>query len=97
MTKERILKKLDKQKKEIQEKFFVKEVGLFGSFVRKEQKITSDVDILVDFIKPIGWDVVDLQKYLEDILGIRVDLVLKKGLMRNKKLWKLIKPEILYV
>jgi len=52
---------------------------------------------LVDFSKPIGWDVVELQEHLQSILGVRVDLVLKKGLMRNKKLWKIVKPEVVYV
>jgi len=92
-----IKEKIEKNKPEIAEKFFVKEIGLFGSYVRNEQTPKSDLDVLVDFYKPIGWDVVDLQDYLQKLLGVKVDLVLKKGLIRNKKLWKLVKQEVLYV
>ncbi|OGU67943.1 MAG: nucleotidyltransferase [Stygiobacter sp. RIFOXYC12_FULL_38_8] len=97
MSTDTIKEKIEKNKPEIAEKFFVKEIGLFGSYVRNEQTPKSDLDVLVDFYKPIGWDVVDLQDYLQKLLGVKVDLVLKKGLIRNKKLWKLVKQEVLYV
>ena len=97
MDKEIIIKKIRLEKAKIGQKFNVKEIGLFGSYVKNEQKKRSDIDILVDFSKPIGWDVVELQEYLQSILGVKVDLVLKKGLMRNKKLWKIVKPEVFYV
>lgn len=97
MSTEAIKEKIKKNKLEIAEKFFVKEIGLFGSYVRNEQTAKSDLDVLVDFSKPIGWDVVDLQEYLQKLLGVKVDLVLKKGLVRNKRLWKLVKQEVLYV
>jgi len=92
-----IVEKLKREKRDISLKFNVCEIGLFGSYVKNEQTKKSDVDILVDFSKPIGWDVVELQEHLQSILGVRVDLVLKKGLMRNKKLWKIVKPEVVYV
>lgn len=97
MSTEAIKKKIKKSKPEIAKRFYVKEIGLFGSYVRNEQTAKSDLDVLVDFSKPIGWDVVDLQEYLQKLLGVKVDLVLKKGLVRNKKLWKLVKLEVLYV
>ncbi len=97
MSTDTIKEKIEKNKPEIAEKFFVKEIGLFGSYVRNEQTPKSDLDVLVDFYKPIGWDVVDLQDYLQKLLGVKVDLVLKKGLIRNQKLWKLVKQEVLYV
>ena len=97
MDKEIIIKKIRLEKAKIGQMFNVKEIGLFGSYVKNEQKKRSDIDILVDFSKPIGWDVVELQEYLQLVLGIKVDLVLKKGLMRNKKLWKIVKPEVVYV
>lgn len=97
MSAESIKRQLQKNKPEIIEKYFVKEIGLFGSYIRNEQTKTSDLDVLVDFKKPIGWDVVDLQEYLQKLLGVKVDLVLKQGIKRNKKLWNLIKREIVYV
>jgi predicted nucleotidyltransferase len=97
MNVEAIKKQIQKNKAEISEKYFVKEIGLFGSYIRNEQTKTSDLDIIVDFKKPIGWDVVDLQEYLQKLLGVKVDFVLKQGIKRNKKLWNLIKREVMYV
>jgi len=97
MSTEAIKEQIKKNKSEISKRFHVKEIGLFGSYVRNEQTKRSDLDILVDFAKPIGWDVVDLQEYMQELLGVKVDLVLKKGIVRNKRLWKLIKDEVVYV
>lgn len=68
----------------------VKEIGVFGSVVRGEQKKDSDIDVLVEFSEPIGlFKYAELQRYLENKLGKKVDLVSKKGLKR------VIKDEIL--
>jgi len=56
-------------------RYHVRNIGLFGSYVRGEQHETSDVDILVEFSAPIGWEVVDVKDYLERLLGLKVDLV----------------------
>jgi uncharacterized protein len=56
-------------------RFHVKRLGLFGSYVRGEQTDASDVDILVEFSAPIGWEIVDVKEHLGRALGIRVDLV----------------------
>ncbi|MHA1694852.1 MAG: nucleotidyltransferase family protein [Candidatus Helarchaeota archaeon] len=54
---------------------------MFGSFVRGEQNETSDIDILVEFKKPIGFfKFLRLEEYLSELLGIKVDLVSKKAL-----------------
>ncbi|MBI1939686.1 MAG: nucleotidyltransferase family protein [Ignavibacteriales bacterium] len=97
MDLEAIKKKIEKKKPELSKRFYVSQIGLFGSYVRNEQTRTSDLDVLVDFRKPIGWDVVDLQEYLQELLGVKVDLVLKRGMVRNKKLWELVKQEVIYV
>lgn len=80
VTKEIIEERLKQNKPVLAEKFHVKEIGLFGSFVRGEQTKDSDVDILVEFSGPIGWGFLDLKEYLEDILGRPVDLVTKDAL-----------------
>ncbi len=59
----------------LREKFKVKGIGIFGSYVRGEESEKSDVDILVEFSEPIGWEFVDLKEFLEEILGAEVDLV----------------------
>lgn len=66
---------------ELRERYGVTYLGIFGSYVRGEQKTTSDVDILVEFDRPgtlLGF--IHLQNDLEDLLGVRVDLVEKSGL-----------------
>jgi hypothetical protein len=66
---------------ELRERYGVSYLGIFGSYVRGEQKMTSDVDILVEFDRPgtlLGF--IHLQNDLIDLLGIKVDLVEKNGL-----------------
>lgn len=86
---EDIEKILKSKKKFLKEKFQVKKIGVFGSFARNEQSDNSDVDILVEFYEPIGWDFFDLQEYLKHILQREVDLVTEKALKSQ------IKAEIL--
>ncbi len=80
-AKEEILKMLAELKPELQSRYKVKEIGVFGSFVRGEQGEASDVDILVEFEKPIGFfKFLNLEEYLANQLGLKVDLVSKKAL-----------------
>jgi len=79
-----ILKTLAAHREELTQKYKVKEIGIFGSVVRGEQKGTSDVDILVEFEKPIGFfRFLELEEYLSTLLGVKVDLVSKKALKPN--------------
>ncbi len=55
-------------------------LGVFGSWVRGEQRADSDLDLLVEFDGPIGWEIVTLEDKLSRKLGVRVDLVPRKGL-----------------
>ncbi len=65
----------------MRENFKVKTVGVFGSYVRGEQKKKSDVDVLVEFAEPVGlFEFMDLEAYLTELLGVKVDLVSKKAL-----------------
>ncbi len=63
--------------------YSVSEIGYFGSFAADNQTENSDIDILVEFAKPIGWRFFTLEKYLEDIFGIKVDLVTKNALKKQ--------------
>ena len=65
---------------ELAERFHVKYIGIFGSYAREKETGKSDVDILVEFSEPIGWEYVDLKEYLEEIFGKPVDVVTKKAL-----------------
>ncbi len=65
----------------LKEKFKVKKLGVFGSFARGESRKSSDVDILVEFAEPVGFfSFIDLENYLSDLLGRKVDLVTKNAL-----------------
>ena len=72
---------LEKHKDELREKYGVKEIGVFGSYIRGEQKRRSDVDILVEFDEaPNMFEFIDLKEYLAHKLGTEVDLVMKSAL-----------------
>ncbi|MFC1790620.1 nucleotidyltransferase family protein [Patescibacteria group bacterium] len=81
MDKNQVIGKISAQKAFLADKYSVKEIGVFGSVARGEQKADSDIDVLVDFKKPIGlFDYVRLENYLSGFLGAKVDLVTKTGL-----------------
>ena len=81
---EDIVRVLKEHKEELAEKYNVKEIGVFGSYVRDEQKAGSDIDILVEFYEvPSLLRFINLENYLSDLLGMKVDLVMKKALKRN--------------
>jgi len=87
---------IKQQRIELEEKFKVKEIGIFGSFVKGESRKRSDVDILVEFKEPIGlFEFMDLEEYLEKLLGIRVDLVSKKAL--KPRIGEYILKETVYI
>lgn len=77
--------KLKKLKPILSDKYSVERIGYFGSYSRNEQTAFSDIDILVDFRKPIGWDFFDLQELLEKELNTKVDLVSIKALKEQIK------------
>jgi len=65
----------------LQRDYAVRSFGLFGSFARGEQDISSDVDLLVDFVKKPGmFGFLSLQEELSEILGRPVDLVTRDAL-----------------
>lgn len=69
---------LSNHKRELEDKYKIKEIRIFGSYVRNEQEKSSDVDILVDFYEvPDLFKFIEIEEYLANILGIKVDLVRK--------------------
>jgi predicted nucleotidyltransferase len=79
-TLDEIKSTLKKHKIELESRFNVSKIGVFGSYAREEEANTSDIDILVDLNEPIGWEIIDLKEFLEEILEIEVDLVTVKAL-----------------
>ena len=87
--------KLKELKPVLHRKYFVDKIGYFGSYSRNEQNENSDIDILVSFKKPLGWEFFDLQELLENELKIKVDLVSEKAL--KKQLRRVILKNVKYV
>ncbi len=65
---------------EIREKYGVTSIGIFGSYARGEADPSSDIDVIVEFDRPIGWELVDLADFLESRLHHKVDLVIRRSL-----------------
>ena len=83
-TLEEIIKAIKKRKKVLQEKYKVKEIGIFGSYVRGEQTEKSDVDILVDFYElPDVFNLLKLERSLRGTLKCRVDVVRKQAIRKE--------------
>ena len=77
---------LNAQKDYLASKYGVTIIGVFGSYVRGEQRHDSDVDILIELERPprislIG--LVELEDHLSDVLGVKVDIAIKKNLRKR--------------
>ncbi|MBN2487757.1 MAG: nucleotidyltransferase family protein [Methanosarcinaceae archaeon] len=71
---------------ELEKHYKVKDIGLFGSYTRDQQKETSDLDVLVDFEEPVSLlGLVRAENYLSELLGIKVDLVPRKDIRPELK------------
>ena len=85
-TLDKIKQSLEAQKDYLASEYGVTVLGVFGSYVRGEQRRDSDVDILIELERPprislIG--LVELEHYLSDVLGVNVDIAIKKNLRRR--------------
>ena len=79
-TKEEILKILREKKPELQKRYPISELGIFGSYARGDYNEKSDIDILVDFNGRIGIEFISLAHELEDTFNKKIDLVSRKGI-----------------
>jgi uncharacterized protein len=87
---------LKEHKTEVRRKYRVLEIGVFGSYVRGEQKERSDIDILVSFSGiPDVFKYMELEEYLKRLLRRKVDLVRKEAIRPELK--KRILKEAVYV
>ena len=95
---EEIKSTLGKHKEELRQKYEVKEIGIFGSYVRGEQKKRSDVDILIEFEESANLSLLDfirLENHLSEVLGVKVDLVEKHTL--KPRIGKRVLEEVINV
>ncbi len=77
---EQIVNILKDQKKELEKKYPISELALFGSYARGDNHEKSDIGILVDFNGRIGIEFISLAHELEEIFQTKVDLVSRKGI-----------------
>lgn len=76
-----IKKILSTQKSYLEDRFKVKSISIFGSSVRRDQNKDSDIDILIEFSKTVDlFEFIELENFLSEILGSKVDLVMKDAL-----------------
>ena len=99
LTKEKVIETIEKERPHLAAEFNVKKIGLFGSFARGRQTSKSDIDIIVEFSKPIGFKFLEFCDYLEKKLGKKVDVLTPAGIraIRLKHIAKDIRSNIIYV
>jgi len=87
---------LIEQKSLLKNKYHISKLGIFGSYVRGEQRNESDVDVLIDYDKaPSLIALIEIENMLSDLLGMKVDLVTSKGL--KPQLRQHILDEVVYL
>ncbi len=97
MTKQqRIIEILKEHKHGLARQFKLKDIGIFGSYLRGEQNKKSDLDILVEFKETPGFlKFIELEEYLSKATGLKVDLVMRRALKPDLK--KYILKEVVYI
>ncbi|NIM12149.1 MAG: nucleotidyltransferase [Candidatus Aminicenantes bacterium] len=83
----------------LKNQFGIKRIGLFGSYSTGVANENSDIDLVVEFDKPIGFKFMTLAEYLETKLGRKVDLLTPEGIanIHVKSTAERIKKSIIYV
>jgi predicted nucleotidyltransferase len=99
LKKKDVLQILKREEPYLREVFGVKKIALFGSYANGTEQEDSDIDIYLEFIKPIGLDFVRLADYLEEKLGRKIDILTPGGIqgIRIKKVAESIKKGLVYV
>jgi len=82
-------------KDELANKFGVSSMGLFGSITRDDFTANSDIDILIEFTRPIGIDFITLADLLESRLQRKVDLITRDGI--KPRYFEAIKDDLIYI
>lgn len=85
LTTSDIENKLQAIKPILTDKFHISRIGYFGSYSRGEQAEMSDLDLLVDFSQPVGWEFFTLENFLEQALELKVDIVTRGALKERMK------------
>jgi len=76
---------IDHHRNELEDKYKVKNIAVFGSFARGEHTPESDIDILVEFKEPVGFLFIHLADFLEELFGTKVDLLTPDAIKPNRR------------
>ncbi len=99
LTGEQIIRLLREKYPYLAEKYGVKRIGIFGSYAKGGFGEASDVDLIVEFERPIGFKFIEMVEYLEHLLGRKVDVLTPAGLrgIRVARVAQDIRESIVYV
>ena len=99
LTQERLLKILRDELPFFAAEFGVKRMGIFGSYAKGSARVDSDIDILVEFDRPIGLKFVEFGEYLDNLLGQKTDILTPDGIkgIRVDSVAQEIEETLLYV
>lgn len=86
---------LSEHKHRLFSEYPIKSMAIFGSFARNEQTESSDLDLMVEFNNKIGIQFIDLADEIENHIGLKVDLVSRKGI--KDRYFQAIKSDLIYV
>lgn len=95
LSQQNILSLLRSAKPELEKKYGVSTLALFGSYSRNTAIDSSDIDVLVEFNRPVGIRFIDLADELEELLNHKVDLVSRKAV--KPRYFQHIQPQLIYV
>ena len=99
LTKENVADVLRQEYPYLASEYGVKKIGLFGSYAKGCPTKTSDIDVIVEFERPIGFKFIELTEYLEGLLGKRVDVLTRAGIqgIRITRVAQDIEESVVYV
>ncbi len=95
LRKNEIKNKLKELKPLLYKEYNVKTIGLFGSYVDDQETTDSDIDILIELERPIGWKFFTLEIYLEKVFGKKIDLITKNAI--KEQLREIILNKVEYI
>jgi len=99
LTREKIIEALRENYPHLVAEYGVKKIGLFGSYAKGTPNEASDVDVIVEFERPIGFKFIEFTEFLERLFGRRVDVLTPAGLqgIRISRIAEDIRTSIVYV
>jgi uncharacterized protein len=99
LTKEKVAELLREKQPYLASEYGVTRIGLFGSYAKGIASEASDIDLIVEFERPIGFRFIELTEYLEKLLGKEVEVVTPAGIqgIRIARIAKDIEQSIVYV